>query len=340
MTETCLESGFWLKSSLKFQFLCSYDPHALQPHCHSTHSFPFMSGKLLAKTLASKGITLIYGAHNETVKHLVKLREKKSYRHEQRSVVVQGKTTIQELLDRKIKLRSIGLTVSKDADDLELDRKKFPAERYFACDINNTRRILGTASHPTANEMFAEVQLPHVQFSPDVDKVIVFNNINDPGNLGTLVRTAKALGWTAAVLTDKTCDLNNDKTIRASKATVIGYPHQIVPSSQLIKYLVETLHMTPIVADTPPSVLNDSTPSNTGMFLWKQPGCQSMVDRLPKRIALILSSEHHGPSHFDSSILRISIVMNSNVESLNVSSAGSILMYQLSQFLKTQEDKM
>ena len=299
-----------------------------------------MSGKLLAKTLASKGITLIHGAHNETVKHLVKLREKKSYRHEQRSVVVQGKTTIQELLDRNIKLRSIGLTVSKDVDDLELDRKKFPAERYFVCDINNTRRILGTASHPTANEMFAEVQLPHVEFSPAVDKLIVFNNINDPGNLGTLVRTAKALGWTAAVLTDKTCDINNDKTIRASKATVIGYPHQIIPSSQLINYLVETLHMTPIVADTPPPDLTDALPSNTGIFLWKKTGGQTVVDTLPNRIALILSSEHHGPSHIDPNILRVSIPMKSNVESLNVSSAGSILLFQLNQLLGTQEDKM
>ncbi|CAO3671426.1 unnamed protein product [Umbelopsis ramanniana] len=299
-----------------------------------------MSGKLLAKTLASKGITLIHGAHNETVKHLVKLREKKSYRHEQRSVVVQGKTTIQELLDRNIKLRSIGLTVSRDVDDLELDPKKFPAERYFVCDINNTRRILGTASHPTANEMFAEVQLPHVEFSPAVDKLIVFNNITDPGNLGTLVRTAKALGWTAAVLTDKTCDINNDKTIRASKATVIGYPHQIIPSSQLINYLVETLHMTPIVADTPPPDLTDALPSNTGIFLWKKTGGQTVVDTLPKRIALILSSEHHGPSHIDPNILRVSIPMKSNVESLNVSSAGSILLFQLNQLLGTQEDKL
>jgi tRNA G18 (ribose-2'-O)-methylase SpoU len=300
-----------------------------------------MSGKLLAKTLASKGITLIHGAHNETVKHLVKLREKKSYRHEQRSVVVQGKTTIQELLDRNIKLRSIGWTVSKDVDDLELDRKKFPAERYFVCDINNTRRILGTASHPTANEMFAEVKLPHVEFSPAVDKLIVFNNITDPGNLGTLVRTAKALGWTAAVLTDKTCDINNDKTIRASKATVIGYPHQIIPSSQLINYLVETLHMTPIVADTPPPDLKDALPSTTGIFLWKKKtGGHTVVDMLPNRIALILSSEHHGPSHIDPTILRVSIPMKSNVESLNVSSAGSILLFQLNQLLGTQEDKM
>ncbi|KAG2175954.1 hypothetical protein INT44_000432 [Umbelopsis vinacea] len=291
-----------------------------------------MSGKHLAKALASKGITLIHGAHNETVKHLVKLREKKSYRHEQRSVLVQGKTTIQELLDRNIKLRSIGLTLNRDVDHVELDRKQFPAERYFVCDINNTRRILGTASQPSANEMFAEVELPHVEFSSAIDKLIVFNNISDPGNLGTLVRTAKALGWTTAVLTDKTCDLTNDKTIRASKAAVIDYPHKIIPSSQLIDYLVETMHMTPVVADTPPRDITDTLSSNPGIFLWTKAGGQNL-DKVPDRIALILSSEHHGPSHIDPDVLRVSIPMSSNVESLNVSSAGSILLFQLNQLL-------
>jgi RNA methyltransferase, TrmH family len=294
-----------------------------------------MSGKHLAKALAGKGITLIHGSHNETVKHLVKLREKKSYRHEQRSVLVQGKTTIQELLDRNIKLRSIGLTVSKDVDHLELDQKKFPAERYFVCDISNTRRILGTASRPTANEMFAEVELPQVEFSSAIDKLIVFNNLSDPGNLGTLVRTAKALGWTTAVLTDNTCDMNNDKTIRASKATVIDFPHKIIPSSQLIDYLVETMHMTPIVADTPPPDMTDGLSCKTEIFLWKKTGGQTL-DKLPDRIALILSSEHHGPSHIDPNILRVSIPMKSNVESLNVSSAGSILLFQLNQLLGSQ----
>ncbi|KAH8549312.1 Alpha/beta knot methyltransferase [Umbelopsis sp. PMI_123] len=295
-----------------------------------------MSGKHFAKAIASKGVTFIHGSHNDTIKHLVKLREKKSYRYEQGSVLVQGKTTIQELLDRDIKLRSIGLTVTEDVDRFELDRNKFPAERYYMCDINNSRRILGTASRPSGNEMFAEVELPSVEFSTAIDRLIVFNKISDPGNLGTLVRTAKALGWSSALLTDNTCDINNDKTIRASKGTVIGYPHKTIPSSQLIDYIVETMHMTPVVADIPPCDVMDTSSSNMGLFIWNNTGGQ-ILDKLPNRIALILSSEHHGPSHIDSDILRVSIPMHSNVESLNVASAGSILLFQLNRLLGLSE---
>lgn len=300
-----------------------------------------MSAKMAA-ALASRGLTLIHGAHNATVKHLVKLREKKGYRIEQGSALVQGKTTIQELLHRGIKMKSIVFTVSNDMEDIDIDRKKFPAERYFACDINNTRKILGTASRPVGNEMFAQVELPHMPFPASADKLIVFNKITDPGNLGTLVRTAKALGWGAALVTDKTCDMNNDKTIRASKAAVIDFPYKIVPANQMMKY-IEAMHLTPVVADTLPRDLASfsSTKSPlTALTLWKKASHEGasheIVQTLPDRIALILSSEHHGPSEIGSDVLRISIGMESNVESLNVASAGAILLFELNQMKRSK----
>jgi len=291
--------------------------------------------KPVAAALATRGLTLIHGNHNATVKHLVKLREKKGYRQETGSALVQGKNTIQELLDRDMKMKSITFTVTKDMEDFDVDRKSFPAERYFVCDIHNTRRILGTASRPVGNEVFAEVELPPVQFPARPDKVLVFNKITDPGNVGTLVRTAKALGWDHIVMTEKTCDLNNDKAIRASRAAVVGYSHKIVPSAQLIRFF-ESMDLTPVVADTLPPDLSSAQPSlppqgaPTPIRLWKKATGQ-VVDKLPDHIALILSSEHHGPTGIDPDALRISIPMDSSVESLNVASAGAILLYQLNQ---------
>lgn len=294
-----------------------------------------MSSKQLVTSLAGKGLTLIHGLHNTTVKHLIKLREKKGYRSEQGSALVQGKNVIQELLDRNIKMRSIGFTVTKDMENFEFDPKTFPAERHFICDINNTRRILGTASRPVGNEIFAEVELPQVEFPTSPDKLLVFNRITDPGNLGTLVRTAKALGWGSAIVTDHTCDMSNDKTIRASKAAVIGYAHKTVPSNQLIQYL-ESMHMTPVVADTMTRDIASAQSSSQLTFWNKATG--EIVKTLPSRIALILSSEHHGPHQIGPNILRVSIPMHSNVESLNVASAGSILLYQLNQMLQEAQE--
>ncbi|CAM0139119.1 hypothetical protein VKS41_007850 [Umbelopsis sp. WA50703] len=283
-----------------------------------------------AFTTKAKAITLINGAHNQTVKHLVKLREKKAYRSEQCAVLVQGKQTILELLDKDIAMRSIGMTVAKGHEQAELDQTKFPAERYFMCDINNTRRILGTASRPSNSEMFAEAVLPNVPFPDQPNKLVVFNRITDPGNLGTLIRTAKALGWSAAILTDNTCDLTNDKTLRASKATSIDYPHKIVPSSQLSS-LLRTMNMTPVIADTLPLDMAPKLPTHD-VTLWSQRQ-KSVIDRLPRRVALVLSSEHHGPKDLENEDIRVSIPMHGNIESLNVASAGSILMYQINSML-------
>lgn len=277
-----------------------------------------------------KAITLIHGAHNQTVKHLVKLREKKAYRSEQRSVLVQGKQTILELLDRNIAMRSIGMTVANSGEQVKLDQTQFPAERYFMCDMNNTQRILGTVSRPSSSEMFAEVILPNIPFPEQPDKLVVFNRITDPGNLGTLIRTARALGWTAAILTDNTCDLTNDKTLRASKAASIDYPYKIFPSSQLSSVL-RTMNMTPVIADTLPLDMVPKAPSHT-VTLWSKRQ-KSMMKVLPRKVALVLSSEHHGPTNLGNEDVRVSIPMQGKIESLNVASAGSILLYQMNSML-------
>ncbi|KAG2181309.1 hypothetical protein INT43_008892 [Umbelopsis isabellina] len=278
----------------------------------------------------AKAITHIHGTHNQTVKHLVKLREKKAYRSEQRSALVQGKQTILELLDRNITMRSIGMTVANSGDQAEIDQTKFPAERYFICDINNTQRILGTASRPSGSEMFAEAIQPNISFPEKPDKLVVFNRITDPGNLGTLIRTARALGWSAAVLTDNTCDLTNDKTLRASKAASIDYPYKIIPSSHLSSVL-RAMNMTPVIADTLPLDMVPRAPSHT-VTLWNKTQ-RSMMKVLPRRVALVLSSEHHGPKNLENEDVRVSIPMHGEVESLNVASAGSILLYQLNSML-------
>lgn len=278
----------------------------------------------------AKAITHIHGTHNQTVKHLVKLREKKAYRSEQQSVLVQGKQTILELLDRNIAMRSIGITVANGGEQADLDQTKFPAERYLMCDINNTQRILGTVSRPSCSEMFAEVVLPSIPFPEQPDKLVVFNRITDPGNLGTLIRTARALGWSAAVLTDHTCDLTNDKTVRASKAASIDYPYKIIPSSQLSSVL-RSMDLTPVIADTLPSDMVPKVPSHT-VTLWSKRQ-KLMMKVLPRRVALVLSSEHHGPQNLENEDVRVSIPMHGKIESLNVASAGSILLYQMNSML-------
>lgn len=287
---------------------------------------------------------------NQAAKHLIALREKKKYRIDQKSVLVQGIKTIKELRDKGFHFNSIAVTAVKNPrveNDIKYPAlevlkypENFPADTYYLADVDLSRRILGTSSKPGSHEVFAEVPIP-VTDEKEInskDKLLVFDRISDPGNLGTLVRTANALGWDSGLITSDSCDLYNDKTIRASRALSLTWKHKQVKKEEGLLFLKEN-GFTPVVADMlsnhkdiwSPEFGSDLTKirPGTGVWFWN---FQNKPKELPKKIALILSSEHNGVSGLENE-LRVSIPMDSNVESLNVANAGSIIMNELNRYI-------
>ncbi|KAI9359136.1 Alpha/beta knot methyltransferase [Pilaira anomala] len=316
----------------------------------STSPFRFQIPQLFKRLL---------NQHNPTVKHLINLREKKKYRLDNGLVVVQGVKTLNELRDKGIGFNSITITARKDPN-VESDIKypsidilkhpdSYPAKKYYVADIDVARRILGTSSKPGNHEVFAEVMIPEHEEEEvmKTDRLLVLDKISDPGNLGTLVRTANALGWNSGLVTSHSCDMYNDKTLRASRALSLTWNFKQVSLPTAIQNLKEN-GFTPIVADmipnnhhiefwSPELGISNTVKPGTGVWFWNFKKDQAPLKELPKKIALILSSEHHGVNGFDDEI-RVSIPMNSSVESLNVASAGSIIMNELNRYLTLKID--
>jgi tRNA G18 (ribose-2'-O)-methylase SpoU len=292
--------------------------------------------------------------HNQTTQHFIKLREKKLYRRESRTVLIQGSKTIRELSQQGFKLRSLAVTVKKEIkDESEIKQpsldviqnpSSYPADKYFVTDINLARRILGTASKPGNHELFAEIPIPDPYTDDDViannDKLLVFDKVNDPGNVGTLIRTAKALGWQSGLVTSGTCDLYNDKTVRASRALTMSWPHLLVQMPDLMHFLSKH-GFTPVIADMMPSSKSEEVWSpeyktearpGTGVWFWN---FGNKPRQIPRKMALILSSEHGGVNGNPllANEIRVSVPMNSKVESLNVANAGSIIMNELNRVM-------
>ncbi|CAO3620058.1 unnamed protein product [Mucor fragilis] len=290
--------------------------------------------------------------HNSNVKHFIALREKKQYRLDHGSVMIQGFKTVQEVRDQGIQFKAMVVTAKKDLNtetdiqspSLQVVKQPelFPAQQYYVTDINLARRILGTASKPGNHDIFAEAIIPRITDDAQIfshDRILVFDRISDPGNLGTLVRTAKALGWQSGLITHHSCDFYNDKCIRASRGTSLTWPHRTVNADQVLDQL-KAEGYTPIVADMLPRNspnVEQWSPENqakavpgTGVWFWNQP--QSLLPSI-KKLALILSSEHHGVDGAFSNELRVSLPMDPSVESLNVANAGSILMSDLNRLI-------
>ncbi|CAO3658587.1 unnamed protein product [Rhizopus microsporus] len=261
-------------------------------------------------------------------KHLIALRESKQYRQENQAVVVQGLKTIRELRDQGIKINSLIVTAKKEPKEAEEVKfpansvlenpDSFPAEKYYLTNVDLTRRILGTASRPGRHEVYAEVALLKHTFEPQ-ERMLVLDKVNDPGNLGTIA-------------------------IRASRAMSITWPHTIVSITGLLDFLKKH-NITPIVADMLPknddsqkvwspdyghSNVKDVEPGS-GIWFWNFQGERLNI---PEKVALVLSCEHNGVDEALDHVTRVSIPLTSNVESLNVASAGSIIMAEMNRLLR------
>ena len=131
--------------------------------------------------------------------------------------------------------------------------------------------------------------------------------LQDPGNVGTLIRSARAFGATACLLAAGTADALGPKALRSSAGSALHVPLRSVEGTGELLKLAEASHLTVVLAST------------------SEEAEQGADSSLPERCLLVMGHETRGvPELGGVSSLRIS--QRPEVESLNVGVAGSILM--------------
>ena len=163
-------------------------------------------------------------------------------------------------------------------------------------------RKLATSENPEGVVFICEMLKPKKD-KGDYRKVVYLDQINDPGNLGTILRTAVAFNYDAVVLSKGSVDLYNEKVIAASKGAIFLIDAFVgdIGDYKDKQIIVSTLD-------------ENSIPLNE---------CKK-----PNDFVLVLGNESHGVSE---SIIKIAnqlvkIEMNDVIDSLNVAIAGAILM--------------
>jgi len=140
------------------------------------------------------------------------------------------------------------------------------------------------------------------------DKILILEDVQDPANVGGLLRSASAFGFLKVFLTNKCADIYNDKTIRASKGAIFHLDIKVVDIYQKIKDLKKLGYKTY-------STLKDGNEKQ----------------EKAKKSVLILGNEGKGISNDVKMLCDYEIsIKTQNIESLNVLVAGSILMYEWS----------
>ncbi|HSX12184.1 MAG TPA: RNA methyltransferase [Rhabdochlamydiaceae bacterium] len=233
------------------------------------------------------------------VKHLVKLKSDKEHRKLSGTALVMGKKIVHELAS-KVNLKTLLIEKNYRLDP------NIKAEEMYLVTTEILAKITGL---PSPEPVVAEVPLPAPADLSRKKFILGLDSIGDPGNLGTLLRTALALGWEGAFIVEGSVDPFNDKALRAAKGATFELPLSFGSLEDLKQLALRNkLHV----------------------YLADMDGVPVEQIRLKTPLLLLLGSESHGirstlKEHYES----ISIPINPKMESLNVGVAGAILMYNL-----------
>ncbi len=221
------------------------------------------------------------------VKHWLELRLERSYREQTGRLLISGERMVQEA--------KVDVLISIEPSSIDA-REKYLVSEAMMKKITGLNQPDGVA---------AEVFLPPPQDLSEKKFLVILDQMADPGNLGTILRTALALGWEGVILTPGTVDLFNDKALRAGKGAHFHLPYARMSPDEILSL---KLHL--YTADL------EGTPLEEASF--KAP------------LGLILSSEAHGAQSWSKNTARkITIPMHPESESLNVAASGAILLYAM-----------
>ena len=187
--------------------------HRINPRPPRHH--PWCRGARHLATSAAGYEERITSTDNATVKHFAKLVRNRGYREECGSIVVAGSGILSEVCaggggDAVGSARVLFL-----ADDACVPAG-VTASRIVRAPEHVLKKAAGLQSVDRVDAV-AELSMPPVvgvaalQGAGRIARLLALDGIQDPGNLGTLVRTALALGWDAVALLPGTCDPYNDK---------------------------------------------------------------------------------------------------------------------------------
>ncbi len=249
---------------------------------------------------------IISSKENKIYKELTKLSQKK-YRDKAGKYLVEGENLLSEairyghLVDKIILREGSALLKDVNAPVFVLDYKLFS-------EVSDTTTSQGVLAVVRKKDMSADA-LENICAAKD--NLLVLDRLQDPGNIGTLIRTAEGAGYRGVICIKGTADVYGPKVVRAAAGSLFRIPILYISSEtelfELIKRLNKKLTVSVIEADDNYYDVN-----------------------LKDGVALVIGNEGNGCSNeiIEAAEQRVTIPMAGELESLNAAVAAGILMYE------------
>ena len=245
---------------------------------------------------------------NNLFKHIKKLKERK-FRDKEGLFILEGLRLIDEAIKAKVEFEYI--VISKDFEE------KFQEFLIRNSCLNNKVSILSNnlfgqiAATENPQGIIAVVKKKYYENNMNGEFYLICDKVQDPGNLGTIIRTSHAAGVDGIILTKGTVDIYNDKTIRSTMGSIFYIP---------IFYDDENYSIIKSLKQDGFNLIATSLAESKNFF----------EEDLKGKTILAVGNEGNGISRelFELADKKVKIPMPGGAESLNVSIATSIILYE------------
>ncbi len=233
---------------------------------------------------------------NDFIKELIKSKHKKV---NGKTFLIEGERFVREAIKRNIRIKTL----------LFVSQPDFVTISNYDCVLISQEIAEALSSTISPSGIFAVVEYGGGEFSLPTGDFLVLDRVHDPGNLGTIIRSALAFGFRQIYMLN-CVDWRNDKVLRSTMGTIFDMQLYTANFDEIV-----------------------TLASKFPLYKAEMTG-QSVYDFVRKNqiLGLVLGNEANGISGEIDKLVSatLSIPMQNDVESLNVAVAGAILMSKLS----------
>jgi RNA methyltransferase, trmH family len=157
---------------------------------------------------------------NELIKHIRKLKDKK-YRDESNEYVVEGVKLVEEAVKENAKIKQI-IVCEDTTRTYEIPTHiMLEIARYECISVSNKIfNIITQVTNPQGIMAIIEKNAQDAQIDYSQDIIVVLDDVQDPGNLGTILRTVDSIGLNQIIVSKGTADAFNSKVVRSTMGAI------------------------------------------------------------------------------------------------------------------------
>ena len=247
---------------------------------------------------------------NSLIKHIKKLKEKK-YRNEYNEYIVEGAKIIGEAIKEKAMIKHIIICDGCEKDELIERHLKYELAKFDCIYVpENIFKLLTDVENPQGVLAVIEKGNPDGIINYDEDIIVALDDVQDPGNVGTILRTIDSVGLKQVLVSKGTADVYNSKVIRSTMGAIFRV--NVIECQELTQ------------------TLKDLKEKDFEVTVTALDAKKSIYDINYNKKIIVVGNEANGVSKDIQKLAneKVIIPMLGNTESLNVSIATGVVLYE------------